>query len=358
MRPASCWASWSRVRAASAWFPSQRLVSCSCTRASTGRDPVWDGHLGSDRWCPPGPHLSPQVDAMPLHADLSSGAPGCVLAPPAPALRGPHHSRLWASPSSASANARGAPRLRARISLSSWSTLASVRRSCSPDGTEALAGDRRSVWDLSSGGFAEGCQAQSRPWPMPSPRLSFFSIPGRSQSSWLKATAVLCLQAQLTVWPTAPTLTPPLLICSAYYLDGLPWPAPRPLQYLAETALLPRPLGRARSPHLLTDTFQFIIKVFTSKLSQGSPRGGHCPSFRVHPPSHSGHTGHLSHLRTALLFTWQGTPSRLKPQTCQLFKAQAPGGSPWLSPQHHSAQPLPRPTRLGQPLPLRVRSTA
>lgn len=93
---------------------------------------------------------------MPLHADLSCGAPGCVLAPPAPALRGPHHSRLWASPSSASANARGAPRLRARISLSSWSTLASVRRSCSPDGTEALAGDRRSVWDLSSVGVCGG----------------------------------------------------------------------------------------------------------------------------------------------------------------------------------------------------------
>lgn len=46
MTPASCWASWSWVRAASAWFPSQRLVSCSCTRASTGQNPVWGQLLG------------------------------------------------------------------------------------------------------------------------------------------------------------------------------------------------------------------------------------------------------------------------------------------------------------------------
>lgn len=120
---------------------------------------------------------------------------------------------------------------------------------------------------------------------------------------------MLCLQAQLTVWPTAPTPTPPLLICSANYLGGLAWPTPPPLQCLAETALLPRPLGWARSPRLLSDTFQFIIKVFTSKLF---PRGGHCPSCRVHPPSHSGHTGHLSHLRTALLFTGPRNPLPVK----------------------------------------------
>lgn len=37
MRPASCWASWSRMCAANDWFSSQKFVSCPCTRAITGQ---------------------------------------------------------------------------------------------------------------------------------------------------------------------------------------------------------------------------------------------------------------------------------------------------------------------------------
>lgn len=172
---------------------------------------------------------------------------------------------------------------------------------------------------------------------------------------------MLCLQAQLTVWPTAPTPTPPLLICSANYLGGLAWPTPPPLQRLAETALLPRPLGWARSPRLLSDTFQFIIKVFTSKISQG----GRVPTRRAlpvlqGPPALSlwPHWPPLPPSNCPAVYLAKAPSPGRHPKPCQLFKAKAPGGSPWLSPQHHSAQPLPRPTHLGQPLPLRVRSTA
>lgn len=73
MSPASCWASWSRVCVTSAWFLSQGLVSCSCTRPSTGKAQCRNGHSGSAPWCLPAP-IHP-VKLMRHQSGLAS-APG------------------------------------------------------------------------------------------------------------------------------------------------------------------------------------------------------------------------------------------------------------------------------------------
>ena len=119
----------------------------------------------------PRPRSRP-VPGAPSRADL--GHSGLTITPwgsrtsPSPSLLlwDPHHSRLRALSSSASAAALGAPRSRARISPSSRSTSASVRRTSSPEGAETLAGNRWPVRDSSSTGAGVGSvKASPRPRP-------------------------------------------------------------------------------------------------------------------------------------------------------------------------------------------------
>lgn len=194
--------------------------------------------------------------------------PVCPTPHPCPA--GHHHSRLWASPSSASATALGAPRLRARISLSSRSTSASVRRSCSPEGAESLVGDKRPVWDSSSGGGGEGAtRAQGQPAAQAD--CSLPSKPETTPQPEQFPELQLKAMAAHTPRPHSPAPHP---LCSVSFPGLL---SSRTSAQLRPHFLLDPVAGPGAPPSLCSDASQCVIQAFTSKSSQGGrvPTRGH-----------------------------------------------------------------------------------